>query len=91
MGAINTLPLSNIGDNTSVDVIDHPAKTMGDMPQAGYRIIAGDYFSALKIPVVKGRGFTLADSAGAPPVALINESAARQWYPGRTPWVASST
>ena len=84
-GAINTLPLSNIGDNTSVDVIDHPAKTMGDMPQAGYRIIAGDYFAALRIPVVKGRGFTLGDSAGAPPVALINESAARQWYPGENP------
>jgi putative ABC transport system permease protein len=82
VGAINTLPLSNIGDNTSVDVIDHPAKSMGEMPQAGYRIIAGDYFSALKIPIVKGRGLTLADSAGVPPVALINESAARAWYPG---------
>jgi putative ABC transport system permease protein len=58
---------------------------MGDMPQAGYRIIAGDYFSTLKIPIVKGRGFTLADSAGAPPVAVINESAARQWYPGENP------
>lgn len=85
VGAVNTLPLSNIGDNTSVDVIDHPAKSMGDMPEAGYRIIAGDYFSALRIPIVKGRGFILADSAGVPPVALINESAARQWYPGENP------
>ncbi|HKV69903.1 MAG TPA: ABC transporter permease [Gemmatimonadales bacterium] len=85
VGAINTLPLSNIGDNTSVDVIDHPAKNMSDMPQTGYRIIGGDYFSALKIPVVKGRGLTLADSAGAPPVVLLNETAARQWYPGENP------
>ncbi|HYK09226.1 MAG TPA: ABC transporter permease [Gemmatimonadales bacterium] len=84
-GAINTLPLSNIGDNTSVDVIDHPAKSMGDMPNAGYRIIAGDYFAALKIPIVKGRGFTLGDSAGAPQVVVINESAAREWYPGENP------
>jgi len=85
VGAVNTLPLSNIGDNTSVDIIDHPAKTMGDMPTVGYRIIAGDYFSALKIPVVMGRGFTLGDSAGAPPVAVINQSAARQFYPGENP------
>ena len=85
VGAINSLPLSNIGDNTSVEVIDHPAKTMGDMPQTGYRIIAGDYFAALKIPIVKGRGFTLADSAGAPQVVVLNESAARQWYPGENP------
>ncbi|HWZ29345.1 MAG TPA: ABC transporter permease [Gemmatimonadales bacterium] len=85
VGAINTLPLSNIGDNTSVDIIDHPAKSMGDMPQVGYRIIAGDYFSALRIPVVMGRSFTLGDSAGAPPVAVINQSAARRFYPGENP------
>ena len=85
VGAINTLPLSNIGDNTSVDIIDHPAKSMGDMPNVGYRIIAGDYFTALKIPVVAGRGFTLGDSAGAPPVVVINQSAARQFYPSENP------
>jgi putative ABC transport system permease protein len=84
-GAINTLPLSNIGDNTSVDIIDHPAKSMGEMPEVGYRIIAGGYFDALKIPVVSGRGFTTGDSAGAPQVVVINQSAAHQFYPGENP------
>jgi putative ABC transport system permease protein len=84
-GGINTLPLSNIGDNTTVDVIDHPAKSMADMPMVGYRLIGGSYFEALHIPIVQGRGFLPGDTAGAPPVVIINEAAAKRFYPGENP------
>lgn len=40
------------------------------------------FFDALRIPVVSGRGFSEEDGAGRPKVALINETAARQYWPG---------
>ena len=84
-GSVNTLPLSNIGNTTTVDILDHPAKSMADAPPAGYRSIGGDYFKALRISIVQGRDFGPGDTAGAPPVAIINQAAAKQFYPGEDP------
>jgi putative ABC transport system permease protein len=84
-GTVNTLPLSNIGNNTSVEIIDHPAASMSDLPLVGNRSIGGDYFTALRIQLVRGRLFAAGDTAGAPPVAILNEAAARQFYPGADP------
>ena len=44
-----------------------------------------DYFRTLQIPLLKGRVFTARDGAGAPRVALINESMARRFFPGEDP------
>ena len=85
VGTINTLPLSNIGNNTSVEILDHPAASMADLPTVGNRSIGGDYFRALRIQLVRGRFFVAGDTAGAPPVAVLNETAARQFYPGEDP------
>ena len=47
--------------------------------QRYYRhLITPGYFETLGIPIVRGRGFTAADGAGRPEVAMINESAARR-------------
>ncbi len=84
-GSVNTLPLSNIGNNTTVDILDHPAASMADAPPAGYRSIGGDYFKALRIPILQGRDFGPGDTAGAPPVAIINQAAAARFYPAENP------
>jgi len=46
---------------------------------------SGAYFSTLGIPLVEGRTFTGSDIAGGPSVALINETMARNWWPGLSP------
>jgi predicted permease len=40
------------------------------------------YFDALRIPVLSGRDFSLADSPQSPRVAIVNETAARHFWPG---------
>jgi predicted permease len=42
------------------------------------------YFDALRIPVVQGRNFTDHDRVGQPKVALVNETAARTYWPGES-------
>jgi putative ABC transport system permease protein len=49
-----------------------------------YNFAAVDYFTTMKIPIVRGRGFTTADIGGAG-VAVINESMAKRFYPNVDP------
>jgi putative ABC transport system permease protein len=45
-------------------------------------LIGTDYFRALGIPLLKGRATLPSDNADAPPVALVNETLARRYFPG---------
>jgi putative ABC transport system permease protein len=56
-----------------------------DTPTAGMRIISPDYFKTLKIPLRAGRLFDAHDDATSPEVAIINEQAARRFWPGQNP------
>jgi predicted permease len=43
------------------------------------------YFAALGTPVMQGREFTARDGPGAPRVVVINEAAAKRFWPGQNP------
>ncbi|HVG06887.1 MAG TPA: ABC transporter permease [Thermoanaerobaculia bacterium] len=52
---------------------------------AQYRPSTAGYFDALGIKVTRGRVFTSRDSSGAPLVVLINEAAAKHYWPNENP------
>ena len=81
MGAV---PLS--GSNiisTSVTIPGRLDLTAGE--SIGTTKVTPDYHNALKIPLRRGRLFEPTDRQGAPPVAIINESAAKKYFPGEDP------
>jgi predicted permease len=43
------------------------------------------FFSTMRIPIVRGRGFRLEDSPDAPLVAVVNELFAQHYWPGQDP------
>jgi len=47
--------------------------------------VSPDYFSALGIAIVRGRGFTERDDERAPAVVVINETMAAKYWPGEDP------
>src|SRR6185436_1273466 len=47
----------------------------------GFNPISATYFSAFRIPIVRGRAFTDRDTGGAPNVAIINRAMAKQYWP----------
>jgi putative ABC transport system permease protein len=51
----------------------------------GYHSVSPDYFKTLGINLLRGRVFTQQDRAGAPRVALINQTAAAKIFPGEDP------
>jgi predicted permease len=48
-------------------------------------VVGPGYFDALRIPILRGRGFGPADVAEAPGVVMVNEAFARRFWPGQDP------
>ena len=58
----------------------------GMAPQsAGYIAVTQNYFSTLKATMLQGRDFDDRDTAGAPFVAIINETTAKKFWPNESP------
>jgi len=80
----NLLPLN--GDFNSLPLIVVGRPLSGAAHGFGrWMIVSPDYFELLKIPLISGRVFTVADRRGAPGVAVINQSMARQFWPSGNP------
>jgi putative ABC transport system permease protein len=47
--------------------------------------VSPEYFSTLDIPLVRGRGFSLQDTASSPRVAVVNETFVRQFFGASDP------
>ncbi len=52
---------------------------------ANFRVIEGNYFEALGIPLVSGRTFNRSDNASSPQVAIVNQALAERDFPDRDP------
>ncbi|HKY45568.1 MAG TPA: ABC transporter permease [Pyrinomonadaceae bacterium] len=83
-GLINTLPLDK-GPTTAFRVDGRPVTTPDKWPAANYRVVTPDYFRAMSIPVVQGRGYTERDNDDAPYVMMINQEVADSVFPGENP------
>ena len=59
--------------------------TQGRREIATIYYIRPSYFETVRIPLIRGRDFTPHDDQSAPLAAIINEAAARQWWPGENP------
>ena len=53
----------------------------GDYPQAVYFNASQNYFATMGIPLLRGRDFSGSDNSSAPPVAIINQTMARRFWP----------
>jgi predicted permease len=52
---------------------------------ADIRVVGGDYFAAMNIPLVSGRTFTEQDTRTSPRVVVVDEHMAAQLWPGQDP------
>jgi len=56
-----------------------------DEASAAYFLVTPDLFRTMKTPLVKGRDIGSGDTAATPWVAVVNETAARRFWPGEDP------
>ena len=81
---VSELPLggSSLMHNFS---IEGRQVAVGDEPELYSRSIGGEYFRVMHIPLRAGRDLTPQDREGAPLVGVVNESFAREYFPGASP------
>jgi putative ABC transport system permease protein len=78
-------PTSGYDTGSSFVVEGHPPPALGRQPTADVAAVTPGYFATLGIRLLQGRDFTEDDRAGNPMVVLINETMARQLWPGESP------
>ena len=84
LAATNTLPLiANRANTTRFSVPGSPLVNPDALPAAQIRAVSPDYFRTMRIPLRSGRAFTERDLAD--PVAIINQTMARRFWPGEDP------
>jgi putative ABC transport system permease protein len=62
-----------------------PVVPLGQRPVVLIQSISPEYPKVMGVPVVAGRAFIDHDDADAPPVALVNQSIVRQFWPDQNP------
>ncbi|HET7457284.1 MAG TPA: ABC transporter permease [Gemmatimonadaceae bacterium] len=86
VAAVRQLPMENTGDDGwSIMVDGRTPATISAAPVATPSAVTPDYFRVMRIPLLRGRSFTNADAADAPPVVVVNETMAKQLWPGADP------
>ena len=84
-GAGFPLPFSGGNSSATFQIEGRPTAPGSPGPHGDNRIVTGGYFTALGIPLLKGRIFNDADRVGSEPVAVIDENLAVQYWPNQDP------
>jgi macrolide transport system ATP-binding/permease protein len=77
------LPLGDGDMTTGFSIVGAPPDTVHR--DVAFRCISANYFSTLQARIVSGRWFTNDDDASKPPVVIINQQMARDYFPGQNP------
>jgi putative ABC transport system permease protein len=84
-GICRFLPLGSNEIGFSFQIEGQPRLTAADQPRAKFQTASGGYFEALGIPLLGGRLFDNRDSQHTPKVVIINQTAARLYWPHENP------
>ena len=66
-------------------VAGHPAPTMSENSNSSWDRVTPEYFQAVGQPILRGRGFSEADSKKTALAAVVNEAFARRFFPNEDP------
>jgi predicted permease len=76
-----SIPLGYYGDGSSVYPEGQTIPPDKRVPGAGINCVSPDYFSTLRMKILKGRAFTDADTSSSQRVAIVNETMAEHLWP----------
>lgn len=83
VGLTTLMPVSYNGNTDWIRIVGKPFH--GEHNEVNERDVSSSYFTALQARLVRGRFFDDSQDASKPRVAVINETLARQYFPGEDP------
>jgi putative ABC transport system permease protein len=86
VGMTASLPFSDMGvDSSPFQIHGAPPLPEGQQRHAAAIPVSPDFFRTLGIPMLRGRAFTDADGPKAPPVVIVDDQLAKQYFPNEDP------
>lgn len=85
VATLSSRPIVGWDPGMGIVAAERPDGSNGSFPWAGWRIVSGDYFHAMGIPLLKGRTFTEHDKIGKPWRIIISQRLADVLWPGEDP------
>ena len=85
-GMVNFLPLyGGLGSSTGFKIPGRPEPPPGQGPSTDVRVVDSEYFSAMDIPLLRGRNFTADELREPRQKILINDALARTYFGSEDP------
>jgi predicted permease len=78
-------PFSYGNYSTAPIAVDDYQPAPDEQPTADYNEVSEGYFATIGIPLISGREFTRTDDENSPLVAVVNETMAAKYWPGKNP------
>ena len=85
VGGVSALPLSGSSSSGTTTVDSRSVPSDKATPEADWRVVTPGYFRAMGIRLIRGRFFDDRDTDGVAPVAIIDETMAKTYWPGEDP------
>lgn len=82
-GLTSNVPFSGNVSSGSYSIVGYTPGAAEPQPHGRQEVVGGEYFRAMRIPLVAGRVFTESDTAEAPPVVVIDEYLVRKYFADR--------
>ncbi|HEY4132411.1 MAG TPA: ABC transporter permease, partial [Gemmatimonadaceae bacterium] len=82
VGSIHDLPTRGNGEMRRAEQLALPVSKADNGAPVQLHHVSPGFFKAMGVPVIAGREFTPMDRANMPVVFLVNEAAARRFWPG---------
>ena len=79
------IPFDDSEWDSNIHITGTPEAPKGSEPSAEVNVISPDYFKVMRMPLLRGRGFTDNDRLGQPGVIIIDQSLAERFFPGKDP------
>ena len=81
----SSVPIGYIRGKQSVYIEGRPVPPGQQAPAILFNSVDSAYFETLRVRLLLGRAFLEADGETAPPVAIVNETMAKHFWPGESP------
>lgn len=79
------MPMVGAGFGVRFSIAGQSVPDAASRPRSRFNMVTPDYFRTFGVPIVKGRAFTVQDTAASPPVAIVNEAFAAKYFSGVDP------
>jgi putative ABC transport system permease protein len=84
-GGVSFLPMNGMGAATSFEIVGREKAPLGAGPVADVRVVSGDYFAAMEIPLLAGRLFDAREQREKGNVVVVSAALARLYWPNEDP------